>query len=936
MAESSEVRLVRCPKCENLLPELPDYPIYECGGCGTVLRAKIKNQDQDMLPEKSDGEKVVGSADKLQDSLKKEIVASDYASVADVHSTNLNKDDANHEERCRKESMSDNCKLVDENGVGSPDMDLNMAGSSHVVGREKSSGKGVDMQMNKDDASDVVGRDRGALNPKIGFKSGHRRSGPISGWKSGEGGEIGGFERIMRTEVEGVRFSTSKYLDEGPSNYNLDTPYCPGELLRNHDHHDGTNRIQYLEKDRVELLKKLDELKEKLSRSCDVANKAKEKVPLNRRMAPADSYGGTSTWIPGGSSVPDKVMQSFAPDNNVPEAPFFSHQPEPFPYTDGHGMATNSFCPSIHKSDHVPRFGDPFGAQVLERAQHHLPRGYRQHPNQYYSANYFENNPGPFETYPPNANFHQPHCSCFYCCDKHHGVSVPAPPPTCCNNRFPDLTNNPLLYRQDNSPSFSPHVYNLANTVPLALNLRASQTHTRWPSDINLQTGDFVRRRPRKAVLKSSGRHCHPMAGGAPFLTCFNCFELLRLPRRLLHKESSQQKIQCGSCFTIINYAVINKKLVLSLETGTPPIPREVDDSSTERINGSLSYYGGHINRINANFSSDDYDSGYDFQTVDTDPIASSLDQGLNSTKPQENQSFHSTSLSTSEDELSPEVLNAPREVINCVLQSHKPILSPAPPRSPLQEKFDYPSSNHMENRYGKGNRSSRSDQEKVIPNKTTTRQNSMKEVSLATEMDVPFHEYANSGVSHDSGDASREDSRSKSNKGGDSFLANIIKKSFKDFPRFNHIDEHNRKVSVNGHPIPDRVVKKAEKLAGPIHPGNYWYDYKAGFWGVIGGPCLGIIPPSIEEFNYPIPENCAGGNTGVFVNGRELHHKDMELLATRGLPTERDRAYIVDISGRVLDEDTGEELDSLGKLAPTIEKVKHGFGMRVPKAAAS
>lgn len=117
-----------------------------------------------------------------------------------------------------------------------------------------------------------------------------------------------------------------------------------------------------------------------------------------------------------------------------------------------------------------------------------------------------------------------------------------------------------------------------------------------------------------------------------------------------------------------------------------------------------------------------------------------------------------------------------------------------------------------------------------------------------------------------------------------------------------------------------------------------------------MGGPCLGIIPvssthsninmdilvfgylysltylgnivvslqPFIEELNYPMPENCAGGNTSVFVNGRELHPKDLDLLASRGLPTARDRSYIIEISGRVFDEDTGEELDSLGKLAPT------------------
>ncbi|KAJ6712603.1 EXTRA-LARGE G-PROTEIN-LIKE [Salix purpurea] len=146
----------------------------------------------------------------------------------------------------------------------------------------------------------------------------------------------------------------------------------------------------------------------------------------------------------------------------------------------------------------------------------------------------------------------------------------------------------------------------------------------------------------------------------------------------------------------------------------------------------------------------------------------------------------------------------------------------------------------------------------------------------------------------------------------------------------------HNEKpnVFINGKPIPDRLVKRAEKLAGPIQPGDYWYDVQAGFWGVTGQPCAGIIPPSIEEFNYPMPENCAAGNTGVFVNGRELHQKDLDRLSTRGLPITRQKFYSVKVSGRVFDEDTGEELDRLGRLAPTVEKAKRGFGMKVPRKA--
>ena len=66
------------------------------------------------------------------------------------------------------------------------------------------------------------------------------------------------------------------------------------------------------------------------------------------------------------------------------------------------------------------------------------------------------------------------------------------------------------------------------------------------------------------------------------------------------------------------------------------------------------------------------------------------------------------------------------------------------------------------------------------------------------------------------------------------------------------------------------------------------------------------------------MPEKCAGGTTNVYVNDRELHERDLDLLASRGLPTDTDRSYVIEISGRVLDADTREELDGLGKLAPT------------------
>nr|BAJ97877.1 predicted protein [Hordeum vulgare subsp. vulgare] len=185
---------------------------------------------------------------------------------------------------------------------------------------------------------------------------------------------------------------------------------------------------------------------------------------------------------------------------------------------------------------------------------------------------------------------------------------------------------------------------------------------------------------------------------------------------------------------------------------------------------------------------------------------------------------------------------------------------------------------------------------------------------------------------SHVSSDAGLDEIQSSAGKSGDSsFFGGFLKKGFKDLSLFNQSMD-SVKVSINGHPISERALRKAEKKAGPVSPGSYWYDQRAGFWGVMGHECSGIIPPFIKEFSYSMPKNCAGGNTGVLVNGRELHQKDFDLLVKRGLQRFSEKSYTVDISGNVIDATTGDKLRSLGKLAPTIEKMKRGFGMHVPE----
>ncbi|XP_071707393.1 uncharacterized protein [Rutidosis leptorrhynchoides] len=435
----------------------------------------------------------------------------------------------------------------------------------------------------------------------------------------------------------------------------------------------------------------------------------------------------------------------------------------------------------------------------------------------------------------------------------------------------PIMQNDQVFYRHDYNRRFS--------------NLSMNSNH----SDESHSPYSNALRRPPRGILAAGGRRCHPMAGGSPFVACCNCYELIQVPKK------NTKKMRCASCSSVMLLSFVNKRLVLSVYTETN---KEIEKSVNVRKNHGNSKCGG------TEFSSEDYDNSgsYDFKSMDKLPLG---DPSL---------TFEKSALSFGlQDDVKVNIIedSNPGDV-------NKP--TPPPTGSPLQDHFDYST---KFNRAGKGNVSKRSNME-IMENSEGLTGSSMKDAAVASEIEISSNEYCvNTGTSLESGDAT--DLR----KG----FVGKIKKSFRELSRSSqHVDEVKVNVTVNGHPITDRLVKQAENLAGPIAPGDYWYDLRAGFWGMIGGPCRGIIPPFIEEFDYPMPENCADGNTNVFVNGRELHQRDLDLLASRGLSTETDRSYVIEISGKVFDEDSGLELEGLGKLAPTVEREKQGFGMKPPR----
>jgi hypothetical protein len=91
--------------------------------------------------------------------------------------------------------------------------------------------------------------------------------------------------------------------------------------------------------------------------------------------------------------------------------------------------------------------------------------------------------------------------------------------------------------------------------------------------------------------------------------------------------------------------------------------------------------------------------------------------------------------------------------------------------------------------------------------------------------------------------------------------------------------------VICNGQRLPDETVRALERAYHvPVRPGVYWYDRMTGAWGVWGGPVAGVIMPGLN-LGGPLAENASNGNTGIFINGRELHQRDVWVLRQIMIP---------------------------------------------------
>ncbi|HEV2901370.1 MAG TPA: hypothetical protein VGX71_26715 [Pseudaminobacter sp.] len=90
---------------------------------------------------------------------------------------------------------------------------------------------------------------------------------------------------------------------------------------------------------------------------------------------------------------------------------------------------------------------------------------------------------------------------------------------------------------------------------------------------------------------------------------------------------------------------------------------------------------------------------------------------------------------------------------------------------------------------------------------------------------------------------------------------------------------ESIRSVYINDKQLSDEQLLSIEQAYRVRVPdGRYWYDPVSGAWGVNGGPQSGIAVAGLA-LGGPLRADASNGNTGVLVNGRELHALDVAAL---------------------------------------------------------
>ncbi|XP_021758251.1 protein ENHANCED DISEASE RESISTANCE 4-like [Chenopodium quinoa] len=109
-----------------------------------------------------------------------------------------------------------------------------------------------------------------------------------------------------------------------------------------------------------------------------------------------------------------------------------------------------------------------------------------------------------------------------------------------------------------------------------------------YMSDDHRQKDQIMRRLYLREKRQAVKTRYHPIAGGAPFLTCYFCLNVLRLPEGFLHSRrrrgKTNNKLQCGACSRILEVSLENEGCIAPSEAY---VDKNVNLAASSHVNHS-------------------------------------------------------------------------------------------------------------------------------------------------------------------------------------------------------------------------------------------------------------------------------------------------------------------------------------------------------------
>lgn len=678
----------------------------------------------------------------------------------------------------------------------------------------------------------------------------------------------------MSSEAKEMKYRRRGRVPEPPSEYGQ----CSDRS--------GTLDWAALKHDPAELLRKLDEIRDQITRSCELVGQPPERHRVMSRRT-------------------------------VSLRPSYAEPPSPH--------AADRGPPDHYRSRYAGRYRTGLAPSSYDQLQRSVSdETYARQPSGRFRQQYHE---GQRESYGfAHGRRHHSACQCAQCLQSQRAVAAP-PEEHILMARYFAGQQGQGSFRFDRSQPISSELDRRSVASSLYSHLSMSK-----------RRGEYFRKKAEK--------FCRPMRGAAPFVVCTSCSHLLQLPQGKFTGRKKNQ-VQCGSCSEIITFKP-NKEVKVHpvIPPSSFPVSKSVRTRGSNHLDAKSSGWYQHQDDDNFNFyklqahdihrqkkdfadsmspsstasydrtdsehgsnrsiqlksvpasrsrfSNDpkdilcqgdtgsqveasgqctvspqgpilvdkqidpfssqrkDYSGGtqikrkeYDINTK-SDYEANARDESLGRKCIQKSKEGHKVGLGdefsngrTHEQKGRHGNIDGPEDGIVGNKYKHKTsnVVTSSPEDEDMSIKYEHKSSFRVEELSKRDDKCNKKDGSNILEVESIARgceQDSIKDDSgkllhsgsrngnRAAKNDSSVKEQTNSS-SRVSSEAELHEIQSSVGKNGDSsFFTGFLKKGLKDLSLFNQSVD-SAKVSINGHPISERALRKAEKKAGPVGPGSYW-----------------------------------------------------------------------------------------------------------------